>query len=275
MKKLFLFVLLLMLLASVSLAEEGADSPDLSAMSNAELYALRTDVTLELTRRTTDANAPEASTDAVILFRGFPWFASEPEMLANLKPLGYTSYTHGEGSGYTEIGSWEIRLEENFYHEEPILSNREIGYWVCIYFQNEFKVAGFDVDAISMDFLYGHDAAHVYRDSDHSRMFAATYLFSVADPEAAFEILQAKMSSLYGAPVLARAEGGSYSVRHALWYGADDTAVRLDMRIAKRDSNPAYALQLCYGKSNSLALIAELQSAITNEILAQGSMDGL
>jgi hypothetical protein len=270
-----MFALLLAMLTSVSLAEDSAANLDMSLMTNAELYALRTDVTQELIRRTQAADTPEPSTDTVILFRGFPWLASETEMLANLKPLGYTSHTRGEGSGYSEIGSWEIRLDENFYEEEPILSNREIGYWVAMYFRDELKVAGFTVSNISMDFLYGHDAARVYRDSANSRMISATYRFSVADPEAAFEILQAKMTALYGAPVLASAEGGSYSVRHAIWYGAEDTAVRLDMRIAKRDSNPAYALQLCYGRSNSLELIAALQSAITNEILAQGSMDGL
>lgn len=273
MKKIVALLLSLVLICSgVALAEE---SLDLTAMSTEELNELISQAKKELDKRRYAADAPAPSCDNTILFRGFPWLSSETEMLANLKSMGYTSSTHGEGPGYSEIGSWEINLKENFYTEEPLLTNREIGYWTCVYFSDNAKVAGFDISYVSMNFLYGYDDKRVYRDRDHSRMISATYDFSVADPQMAFDVLLQKMSTLYGEPVMAYADGSSYAVSHAIWYGADNTAVRLDMRIAKGDSNSSYDLQLCYGVSNSLELIADLQNAITMEIINQGSMEGL
>ena len=275
MKKLLAFLLALFLMTGAFACAESDILLNMSELTVAELQEIQRAITSELTRRTISPEISATTSDAPILFRGYPWFSSETEMLANLSSLGYTSTTHGEGAGYTEVGSWEINLKENFYEEESLLSNREIGYWVFIPLSNNTKVAGFPIRGISMDFLYGHDASKVYRDREHSRMYAATYLFSVAEPMSAYTALKAKMSALYGTPVEVTAEGGSYTVYHAFWYGAENTGVRLDMRIAKGNSNPAYALQLCYGISNSLELIADLQNAITNEILAQGSMDGL
>ena len=275
MKKLCLFLLVLMMLTSSFAIADEAAALNLAEMNTAEIKKLQQEINVELTRRSYTIEQPENIGDTEILFRGFPWLTSETDMLANLKPLGYTSSTHGEGPGYTEIGSWEINLKENFYEEESLYSNREIGYWVYIPLKADVKVAGFTISGMGMDFLYGHDTDKVYRDPEHSRMFTATYYFSVADPMSAFTVLKEKMTALYGEPMLANADGSSYSVYHAIWYGANNTAVRLDMRIAKGSSNPSYALQLCYGISNSLDLIAQLQTALINEILGEGSFDGL
>lgn len=271
MKKLCLFSLLfslIMMTYSTGVAEEQSGI-DLSELSIAELTALKNDITKELIQRTLSAETPVSTTPQVILFRDSPWLISETEMLDYLKPLNYNMYTHGEGDGYTEIGSWEIDFNSSGSLEKHIVTNREIGYWVYLPL-SDTKVAGFAVKGISMQFLYGLDKVHVYRDSASSRMISASYLFSVAEPSEAFEVLLAKLSSLYGDPIAFEVES-SCLYRHAVWYGADDTAVRLDMS----SNNDRYELQLCYGVSNSLDLIAELQSTITNEIITEGSMDGL
>ncbi len=273
MKKRTIFSVLLLLALLIWPVSLGENLPniDLSALTIEELTTLKSDITKEMVRRTLMTDTSVSTTPQVILFRESPWFSSETEMLKILKPLGYDYYTHGEGEGYTEIGSWEINLNNSYTLEDHIIKNREIGYWVGFSLDN-IKVAGFTVRYISMDFLYGLDDNHVYRDSSNSRMISATYLFSVAEPSEAYEVLLAKLTSLYGEPIVVETASGSYLYRHAVWYGLDNTAVRLDMKY--RDSEH-YDLQICYGISNSTELISELQTAITNEIILEGSMDGL
>lgn len=177
------------------------------------------------------------------------------------------------GSKYSDVTS-EMRYVRRWYDDEIHMidwmnfdsdySKEPNGFDVTGYTDDEdFKVAGYNVNGISFLFLYSINGVEVIKDIQDSELFGAQYSLQIMDREIAYADLKEKLSGLYGDGKEGKNEYGN--ITFATWTGDNDTAVKLIM--------DDYGIYIRYGKTDNrifeelnAALIAEQQAAIKNDV---------
>ena len=169
--------------------------------------------------------------------------------------------------------SWEFKKDDGTIKSVDQLSDS--GYQYKNYSPN-ITVATFEVDQIEAYFLFTYDDNEVYTEQDKSSLYSAKYTFKVVDGTAAYDILSAKLSSLYGEGTKDSnstgwwSTGGDYHTytKWTVWYGSDNTGVVLWHEYETYDADSTVKndkVFLMYGKTNSLMTMAELKSAQARE----------
>lgn len=249
---------LLMMLAMLLPAAASAAIPDVTGLTNAELEELITVAQEELLWR--ELTGGNGSATAVIEpaneinFRNTTWLISENEFRRLVfEPMG-AKVELGEGSGYSAPTSWEINPDKADDYDAELYSNENSGYWIAA--DHRIKVAGFQVKRMSASFIYG-SGTRGSRQPDSTRLFTASYYFDEgSNSENAFESLQRKLTELYGEPETYTTTGKTYRIRHAIWYGDNNTGVRLTLQVKLSDKS-TQSLYLRYGLTNSENLLRE------------------
>ena len=251
-----------------------ADSIDLDGMSSEELYTLYGRVLERLMALGAERPAPVPTVETKIQFRGMDIGAACSVFTETLAAEGIKG-AFREG----DVASWEA-----FYKSGDLVSEKTLdtgGFtFTSKSLANNFTVAGLSVDKITAWFMLSYDDAAINYAREDAVLYKAMYNFSAMDANAAYALLSQKLSALYG-------KGLSYTeTRHGTfggdeytavtdwtcWYGADNTAVRLQKTVETFDVGSrakSQSLTLTYGLSNSGALITGLQAAIAREELQQ------
>ena len=158
-------------------------------------------------------------------------------------------------------------------------SRYSVGYDVTIWPKSiTFQVAGYDLDFIFAYFYYGVDNGSLDKSPDSSEFYMAEYIFDVEDVSGAYMDLRAKMTSLYGE---GEDENGNPSEDYysTVWYGENDTAVRL--LVKSNSPYEGFSIRLVYGKTNSddyveyLEELARMEQIQEEQVNRLESTDGL
>lgn len=185
-----------------------------------------------------------------ILFRGNHWGSKYSDVTAEMQYVGrwYDDELH--------FVDW---MDLNIDYSKESNGFDVIGYTD----DEDFKVAGYSVNTISLLFLYSTNGVEVIKDIQDSELFGAQYSFQVMDLEIAYTDLKEKLSGLYGDGKEGKNEYGDMTF--VTWAGDNDTAVKL--------ITDGYGIYIRYGKTDNrileelnAALIAEQQAEIKNDV---------
>lgn len=275
MKKRIALALFVLMLFSCA----AADDPALDAMTDTELFVLYGNVVAEIMHR----NAPQQQinpTSGVITFRGIPWGTSASEALEILRSGGLSGSIEASSCPSWEFKDYQGKAVSRYSLSSP--SGRMLKV------DNELTVGGYPATTTQLFFMQGFDDENVYDDDAKSTFYLGRYYLKPGNYRAAFDQLIEKLSLLYGNGVRGtydthwRSSGGDYTSMSewVVWYGSNDTAVRLEYRYEITDAEKTVRdeqLTLNYGKSNSILLMQELEAAQTREETeaAASSFDGL
>lgn len=218
-----------------------------------------------------------------ILFRKIPWGTSATDFVSamNKDNLG------GRLQEANRLKTWE--LVDGKYNYLNEVENMGFKYSSS---PKGASVASIPIKAIEASFLYTFDRDNVYKDENRSSLYKACYELDPVDSATTYSILVDKLTSIYGkgkkqtiADTSWSSSKGSFITKYEamVWYGANDTGVRLYMECNVYD-NPDLekeykCLRLEYGKTNSNELFKDITSAMsrvqTREMLSNDDVDGL
>ncbi|MBP0970257.1 MAG: hypothetical protein J5744_08940 [Oscillospiraceae bacterium] len=266
--------LLLAFILFVFISAVFSTTVDLSSKTNDELTNLYQSVLTELLNRSVKKASTNNDTSSPILFRNMPWGTNYKTFTDLIRADGITG-----GSYYDSYASYSFEFDISDYGGVSgtyWLENS--GYKYSNSSVKNLSVGGFPVSAIEAHFLFAHDDNAVYSEKDDCVLYKASYGFKVADGEATYSILEAKLASLYGKGTSKSASSGVWSTagdyhvytQCTVWYGADDTGVVLCREYQISDATNSLIsdkVTLTYGKSNSLELFNDLKAAMAREEL--------
>ena len=150
-----------------------------------------------------------------------------------------------------------------------------------------YLVGGHSVRDIRMWFTYGVNDKSISKEDKDSELYMAQYSFSVMDTMSAYEDLKAKLDLLYGDgketvdsgenSIWSTNDNGNvvqtdytYTKKEAVWYGDNNTSVRLECSASSRPIEEDYwdhYLCLIYGKTDQDGKIHEIESIVKAEML--------
>lgn len=251
---------------------QAEESIDLSCLTTPQIIDLYFNVLSELKIREFSSMTDEKANigDSEILFRKVPW-ESTPEEFSSLADL--PSY---KSSSASKSYSWERRGTDV---GSSLYSLSDAGIYVFCH-PDKFSVVGIPVESVYAYFIYDIDNNGMpIKDDTSARLYKAEYSFDPIDMAATYEILEQKMEGLYGCGEeyehvqsvwnLTGNDYKEYNIWH-VWYGANNTGVYLKMEyhVDSVDGTIEFEnLVLVYGKSNSLVMLSELETAFAKEEL--------
>lgn len=282
MKRILSFILCAVLI--VALPVTSFAELDLSGMSYEELLALKEELDLAIEKATPDSSKPVSMTKSEtsplvqpdengiypspILFRGAEWGATSSEV-AKVLPEDFNAYEW-------DISEYWYSTDEWMYRENKYEYKGKLGYYeTSLGSLENMKVAGYDIENVYIYYTYsvGEDGLLV-RDIDHSALIYAYYKIEPKDPDAVYNDLISKLTSLYGDIDLHQAEKPYIAYEQNLWYGADGTMVSL-----VREDYPSgnHYIYIKYGFSGADQLLADAYEAAVYEesLFAASNTDGL
>lgn len=150
------------------------------------------------------------------------------------------------------------------------------------------SVAGYPLSKVELFFMYDIDSGDVNRDSGKEKFYLAKYTFSILDIDNAYMDLRGKLASLYGdgeeafksndrfsVTIIGGGVSGNYTIfeKSTVWYGANDTAVRLVSRVSDSEELGAFdaGLWIFYGKIDSSVDLKALSDLLTAEAFREES----
>ncbi len=176
-------------------------------------------------------------TEKEIVFNNLSWGISIVELNNRLEELGYRK----DKANVASLYPWVYNNWADYVHQVKDTGFRRTTYYS--FDDSAPMVAGYRVDCIEMDAYYDYDDSKVNFDESNSHFCSA---FVVLDIEyelvdSAYEDLCKKLTRLYGDGV--RKEVRDYysfdyyevdkNERAMEWYGANNTAVRLEEGVGK------------------------------------------
>ena len=218
-----------------------------------------------------------------ILFRDLPWL-EDVITIDNL--LG-------------DFGSYKGDPEEAWFvytwNNLDLRSDFTLGYDIGIVGDENTLVGGHIINFAHLYFLYDFDGSSINTDPNKTHFYIAEYDFFTKDVESTYDDLFSKLSDLYGeATVDISTHSGSYfktepavsyrgETRTAIWYGANNTAVKIIAEIntpEERISEVKEAteeIEMWYGKTNMDETIRQMEAFLENEAIGMNkeSKDGL
>lgn len=253
-------------------------SLDFSAKTTEELENIYESVLLEMLTRSVSQAQVNKSSSSPILFRNIPWGTTYKTFSEILRGDGING-----GSMYDSYASYSFEFNISDYGGiAGTYRFDDSGYRFSNSSVKDLFVGGFQVSGIGAYFIYGYDDNGVYTEKDDSILYKAYYEFKTVDGSAAYSVLTAKLSSLYGKGESNSASSGIWSTAGnytaytecTVWYGPDDTGVVLCREYSILDSTGSIdsdKVTLTYGKSNSVKLFNELKAAIAREELKKAT----
>jgi len=160
-----------------------------------------------------------ADYDKEITFRGLPMGSSIQAVKDKLMEDGIdpSEFSIDENEGMDNFFS--SSYEEKFKH----VITEDGGYSFSIYsVPKDFKVAGYDVAYIWMDFMYKVVDGIPIKDMELAGLTKARYIIEVVDELAVYSDIKEKLTKLYGTPVERKDDD---ETDMAIWYGTNDTVV--------------------------------------------------
>lgn len=278
----FLFICLFISNCCIAQAEDF-NPIDFSSLNNNALISIYGKVKTELAKRAIANTSPKADINAPILFRDIPWGTSATafkKAMSKQKSKGSISDAY-----YCE--TWEYREANGTITPRDTMESAGFEYHD---YSPNIQVASFKLSKIEASFLFSHDDAGVYTKEDKSSLYKATYTFDVKDGTAAYDILIAKLTELYGTGTNGTNSTGWWSSDRdyhtntdwTVWYGTENTGVVLWHEYETFDDDgsvKADTVFLSYGKTDSIQLFSALKAAQAREemkdVLNSGSFDGL
>lgn len=195
----------------------------------------------------------EESPSTEILFRGLPWGCSIDEVISNIKAAA------------GDVGY--IRKDWDVHHLDYKISVDESSFcYIANQLPNDFFVAGHLVKEVSAEAIYGIRNGIIMSGTGDSHFFKATYYFmEQVNMLDVYNDLVNKLCGLYGSA--SALEESSYD--HAsIWYGANQTAVTIEM-----NDGDYPRLHITYWDLSIEEAIIEMQQAAYTGDLS--SSDGL
>lgn len=208
--------------------------------------------------------------ESPILFRGIQWGASHDEAIKAL-PEGVKTY------GLMSEEYWHSTEERMFDESWSDYYKAELGcyeYAGSSSLEN-VKVAGYHITDLYFYYLYatGEDGLLV-RDDAHTSLVYAYYKLEPKDPDAVYDDLVRKLTSLYGDVDLHQQKSLLITYEQNLWYGAEGTMVSL---VREDYSSGSHYIYIKYSFSGADDLIARAYDAVILEEARNAALntDGL
>ena len=194
-----------------------------------------------------------------ILFRGASWGSNYSDVQivlpdgVKMRDLDIREYWYPmmdmmyDGSGYGN----QVKAEIGCYAYARTSSLKGI------------KVAGYEIEQIYLYFVFVPDeTGKLVKDPAHTAFISGQYKIEPKDPDAVFDDLVTKLSSLYGDVDVEESSEGIIDRKMALWKGADGTMVS----IFKQDySSGTHEIYIKYGTLDGDRLIDEAYAAAVKE----------
>lgn len=147
-------------------------------------------------------------------------------------------------------------------------------------------VAGYPLREVELFFMYDIVDGEVDHKIENEKLYLAKYSFSVLDIDSAYIDLQGKLSSLYGSGEetfkansrfsVSLTDGGSsgrytISQKSTVWYGSNNTAVKLISRTSDNNELGAFdvGLWIIYGKTDCARDLSILSDLLTAEAVRE------
>lgn len=204
-----------------------------------------------------------------ILFRGIEWASSYTDALKGL-PEGIRMYDLDEDEYWYPVIEYMFDPFNTLYRAEIGASTYAMSSSL-----SNVKVAGYPVEGLKLyfTFLPGDDGLLI-KDADHTALFYAYYRLEPKDPDAVYDDLVTKLTSIYGDVDATEKKSPYISYEMALWNGADGTMVSV-----MREDYPSgtHNIYIKYGFSGGNDLMEAAYNAIVLEETqsAASNIDGL
>ena len=189
-----------------------------------------------------------ADTDSEIVFHGIPWGIGIDELTEQLNQRDIP--TDGINAG-ADMKFWDYQFLS--ITEDHVDST---GFYMYFYdYDDKVKIAGYPVLSMYLYSHYGIADGKISLDANYSEYYLATIRFAASDEMVVgmYSDLLTKLTKLYGSC----AEGTTKEYTHAVWYGANDTAVML-----YRSAGEYQYVCLIYGKTISKQELLELRRLV-------------
>lgn len=280
MKDLLRILLVCVLIASITLSVAADSIIDWASYSTEEVEQIYAESFAEMMHRSQKAKSSTISSDKEITFRSVPWTCIPEVLSASMADSGI-SLQLLEGN----CQSWE----SDFYWTgtlAPIMMLDNGGFFSNNSPKN-MTVAGYPVKTLYTYFAYDYDKENVYKDVEQSKFYKARYDIDAIDTKATYDILNQKLSQLYGEGVKhLETSGWTSSAGHStkytdwiVWYGANNTGVYLWYNYVKFDDGHIEdeTISIIYGKSDSMIMLQNLKAALAYQQLKEAleNTDGL
>lgn len=194
-----------------------------------------------------------------ILFRGAAWGASYPDVLkvlpdgVKMRDLDIKEYWYpmldmmNEGNSYGN----QVKAEIGCYSYARSSSLKGV------------KVAGYEIEQLYLYFIFVPDESEkLIKDEAHTAFISGQYKIEPKDPDAVFDDLVSKLTSLYGDVDIEESKTGIIDKKMALWKGADGTMVS----VFRQDySSGTHEIYIKYGSLVGDELIKNAYDAAVRE----------
>lgn len=193
-----------------------------------------------------------ADTETEIVFHGIPWGISINDLVIQLKErkIPVSSSDIDADSDLRYWGSEFMSITEDHFDST--------GYSIVLYdYDDRIKIAGYPVLNIDLYAHYGIVDGGISLNADVSEYYLCTLLFAAGDDMVidVYSDLLTKLTNLYGDCVNGTTIKSSTEYTHAVWHGANDTAVMLYR-------NGSKYVCLVYGKTNSEETLREVRQLV-------------
>lgn len=189
-----------------------------------------------------------ADTDKEIMFHSIPWGIGLDELSAQLKQRGIPN--NGIHAG-ADMHFWDYQFLS--ITEDHVDST---GFYMYFYdYDDKVKIAGYPVRSMYFYSHYGITDGRISLDANDSEYYLVDVSFAASDEMVVgiYSDLLTKLTKLYGTCI----EGTTREYTHAVWYGANDTAVML-----YRSAGEYQYVCLIYGKTVSKQDLLDLRRLV-------------
>lgn len=218
-----------------------------------------------------------------ILFRDMPWMEDAISVNNLLGDFGLYKRDPEE--------AWFIYT----WNDLKLHSDYTMGYDIGIIGDEKTVVGGHIIDSSWLYFLYDFNGTSINTNPENTHFYIANYMFQTKDVESAYNDLYIKMTNLYGtATVNITTHNGSYfyttpsvsykgETRTAIWYGANNTAVKIIAEINTPEDRVAEvkeateSIEMWYGKTDMDDTIRQMEAFLEQQAIGseKNSTDGL
>lgn len=206
-----------------------------------------------------------------ILFRGVEWGSSFEDVVKVLPD--------GVKMRDPKINEYWYPMSDMMYDESG-WGNQLKGELGCYAYARSsslkgVKVAGYEIDELYLYFIFKQDSSgKLVKDAAHTAFYYGYYKLEPKDPDAVYDDLVNKLSSLYGDVDEEKSSSSIIDDKMALWNGADGTMVS----IFRQDySSGSHYIYIKYGFAGGDDLMQEAYEAVVREETegAASNTDGL
>ena len=201
-----------------------------------------------------ESNSTPDPYEKEIMFRGIEWEQSIPAVNAKLKD---ESIEMSDGSSTQPLFCERFGPYSGDVHPKYDVGMDTLGRQLS----KTITAAGHEISMITMYYYYDLENGVIDRDPEKTHLYMATYILKYNKLEEAYIDLRTKLVQLYGEGQ-EESDGRTYGIKSHVWYGANNTAVRLSIDYGTA-SDPGF--YLVYYKTDSTEHIKMLNEIAQEE----------